>query len=297
MSMKAQIRNFAIVSVISIGLFSCENKEMQEKISSLTQENQQLEQRFASKDSSLTSFIESFAEIEGNLSEIREREMNIQLNREKNLSTEDLKKRIREDVEEINRLLIQNREKISSLNAQLKYSGKQNSKLKASLEELQKSITAKIEEKEAQISSLNTELADMKIKVEELNTNLASLKDENAEKEHTINTKVEQLNTAYYVSGTFKQLEENEVLSKEGGFLGLGRTEVLKENFNKQNFSQIDIRQTLSFPIEGEEIELVTNHPSGSYHLEKGETEKVNLIVSDPDKFWESSKYLVMVVK
>lgn len=295
--MKAQFRNLAIISALSIGLFSCENKEMQEKITQLSNENQQLEQRFASKDSSLTSFIESFAEIESNLSEIREREMNIQLNREKNLSTEDLKQRIREDVEEINRLLIENREKIGSLSAQLKYSGRQNAKLKTSMEELQNNLTAKIEEKEAEIGSLGEELASMKIKVDELNTNLASLKDANTQKEQTIQSKVEQLNTAYYVSGTFKQLRDVEVLSKEGGFLGLGRTEVLKDNFNKQQFNQIDIRQTLSFPIEGEEIELVTSHPSDSYRLEKNQEEKLNLVVSDPDKFWESSKYLVMVVK
>ncbi|MEK6480791.1 hypothetical protein WJR50_24830 [Catalinimonas sp. 4WD22] len=295
--MKAQFKSLAIISALSIGIFSCENKEMQEKITQLSNENQQLEQRYASKDSSLTSFIESFAEIESNLSDIREREMNIQLNREKNLSTEDLKQRIREDVEEINRLLIENREKIGSLSAQLKYSGSQNAKLKASLEELQDNLTAKIEEKEAEIGTLSEELASMKIKVDELNTNLASLKDANAEKEQTIQSKVEQLNTAYYVSGTFKQLRDVEVLSKEGGFLGLGRTEVLKDNFNKQQFNQIDIRQTLSFPIEGEDIELVTTHPSDSYRLEKNDEAKLNLVVSDPDKFWESSKYLVMVVK
>ncbi|MDF9796689.1 DNA repair exonuclease SbcCD ATPase subunit [Catalinimonas alkaloidigena] len=295
--MKAQIRNLAIVSALSIGLFSCENKEMQEKISRLSSENQQLEQKFASKDSSLINFIESFAEIESNLSDIREREMNIQLNKEKNLSTEDLKLRIREDVEEINRLLIENREKIASLNAQLKYSGRQNAKLKASMNELQESLTAKIEAKETEIGTLTEELASMKIKVDELNTNLASLKDVNDQKEQTIISKVEELNTAYFVTGTFKQLRDNQVLSKEGGFLGLGRTEVLKDNFNKQQFNQIDIRQTLQFPVEGEEIELVTSHPTDSYSLEKNDEEKLNLVVSDPEKFWESSKYLVMVVK
>lgn len=295
--MKAQLRNFAIISALSVGMFSCENKEMKDQISQLSLEKLQLEKKYQSKDSSLTAFIESFAEIESNLSEIREREMNIQLTREKNVSTEDLKGLIREDIEEINRLLIENKEKIGELNAQLKYSGRENTKLKSSLEELQANLTAKIDEKEAQIITLSQELNGMKVRVEELNTSLASLHEDNKQKEQTIATKLEELNTAYFVAGSYKQLRDNEVLSKKGGFLGLGKTEVLKEDFNKQQFNQIDIRETLSFTVEGKEVELVTRHPSDSYRLEKDEEEKLNLVVSNPEKFWESSKYLVMVVK
>lgn len=295
--MNAQFRNFAILSALSVSLFSCENKEMKDQITQLSHENLQLEKKAASKDSSLTVFIASFAEIESNLSQIREREMNIQLARERNISQEDLKGLIKEDIEEINRLLVENKEKIGELNAQLTYSGRQNAKLKASMEELQLSLTAKIEEKESQIGLLNEELKGMKVRVEELNTNLASLQEENKKKEETLSIKTEELNTAYFVSGSSKELRENEVLSKAGGFLGLGRTEVLKDNFNKKQFNRIDIRETLSFPIEGKEVELITKHPSDSYRLEKSEEEKVNLVVSDPEKFWESSKYLVMVVK
>jgi len=295
--MKAQLKNLAVLATLSIGLFSCENKEMKEKISQLSQENHQLEQKFAVKDSSLSSFIESFAQIESNLREIREREMNIQLTREKSLSTEDLKRRIQEDVEEINRLLIENREKIGSLSAQLKYAGRKNAKLNASMEELKTNLSAKIESKEAEISTLSKELKDMQIQVDELNSNLASLSEANKQQEETINAKVDELHTAYYVAGTYKELKEDQVISKEGGFLGLGRTEVLKDDFNKQRFNQIDIREMLSIPVEAEEVELVTVHPTESYRLEKNAEEKLNLVVSDPEKFWESSKYLVMVVK
>ncbi|WKN30434.1 hypothetical protein PZB74_15825 [Porifericola rhodea] len=295
--MKAQLKNLAVLATLSIALFSCENKEMKEKISQLSQENYQLEQKFAAKDSSLSSFIESFAQIESNLREIREREMNIQLTREKSLSTEDLKRKIQEDVEEINRLLIENREKIGSLSAQLKYAGRKNAKLNASMEELKTNLSAKIESKEAEISTLSIELKDMKIQVDELNSNLASLSEANKQQEETINAKVDELHTAYYVAGTYKELKEDQVISKEGGFLGLGRTEVLKDDFNKQRFNQIDIREMLSIPVEAEEVELVTVHPTESYRLEKNAEEKLNLVVSDPEKFWESSKYLVMVVK
>ncbi len=130
-----------------------------------------------------------------------------------------------------------------------------------------------------------------------MNTNLAELKEENQEKAAIIDEKTSQMNTAYYAAGTFRELQEEEILSKEGGFLGLGRTEVLNENAAKERFNQINIRETLFFPVQGEKVELVTSHPSNSYRIEKTKDDQTQLVVSDPDKFWESSRYLVMMVK
>jgi DNA repair exonuclease SbcCD ATPase subunit len=295
--MKAHTRNLAFLSLLSFALFSCDNKEMEAKIADLNQQNQLLEAQYQQKDSALVAFIASFAEIEHNLKEIRERELNIELAREENLSAGDLKARINEDVQEINRLLEENREKFKSLNAQLAYAGRQNAKLKASMEELQTSLTAKIEEKESQINGLSEELGGLKLEISQLNTNIASLQDENQQKEQAIIEKTDQLNTAYFVAGTYKQLRDEQILIKEGGFLGLGKTEVLNDQASKEQFRQIDIRETLLFPLEGEAVELVTTHPAGSYRLEKENDEKLKLVVADPEKFWESSKYLVMVVK
>ena len=86
---------------------------------------------------------------------------------------------------------------------------------------------------------------------------------------------------------------------EEGGFLGvLGRTEAVRDDFNHEKFTRIDIREKVIFPVEGKDVEVVTLHPAGSYTIEKEEDkEQVNLVVSDPEKFWESSKYLVMMVK
>jgi len=295
--MKSQFRNLTLISALGIVFFSCNTEELENKITQLNAENQQLEARYQAKDSSLTAFINSFAEIEQNLSEIREREMNIELAREENLSAGDLKNRINENVEEINRLLEENREKIKALNARLTYAGRQNSQLKASMEELQQTLAAKVQEKEGQIENLREDLTNLQFEINQLNTNLAELKEENQEKAQVIDKKTNQMNTAYYAAGTFRELQDEQILSKEGGFLGLGRTEVLNDNVNKDRFNQINIRETLFFPVQGEKVELVTSHPSDSYRIEKTESDQTQLVVSDPDKFWESSRYLVMMVK
>ncbi|MFP4091088.1 MAG: hypothetical protein ACLFUB_05070 [Cyclobacteriaceae bacterium] len=297
--MKTRIQNLAIASVLGMSLFACNTEELENKISSLETEKQNLEQKYQAKDSTLAAFIESFAEIEGNLAEIREREMNIQLSREENnLNPEELKARIQEDVQAINQLLDENREKINTLNAQLKYSGRESAKLKKSMEELQASLTAKIEEREAQIAQLGDELKGLQMEVESLNANLTSLNEQNEMKAQTISMKDDELNTAYFVTGTSKELLESQILVKEGGFLGfLGRSKVIADDFNREAFNKIDTRETFSIPVEAEEVELASVHPTDSYSLEKEGEEKVTLHVSDPAKFWASSKYLVMVKK
>jgi len=295
--MKSQFRNIALLTALSVAFFSCNTEELENKISQLNHENEKLEAQYQAKDSSLTAFINSFAEIEQNLREIREREMNIEMAREENLSVGDLKARINENVQEINELLEENRQKIKALNARLTYAGRQNNQLKASMEELQQTLTAKVEEKEGQISKLEEDLTGLQLELSQLNTNLTQLKEENQEKEELINEKTTQMNTAYYTAGTFRDLQDEQILSKEGGFLGLGRTEVLNENVDRERFNQIDIRETLFFPVDGEEVELVTHHPDGSYRIEKNGEAKTQLVVSNPEKFWESSRYLVMMVK
>ncbi len=295
--MKSQFRNVALLTALSLPLFSCNTEELENKVSQLDQENQQLEAQYQAKDSSLTAFIKVFAEIEQNLREIREREMNIELAREENLSVGDLKNRVNENVQEINHLLEENRQKIKALNSRLTDAGRHNNQLKASMEDLQQTLTAKVEEKESQISNLEEDLTGLQLELNQLHTNLTQLKEDNQEKEQLIHEKTLHMNTAFYTAGTFRELQDEQILSKEGGFLGLGRTEVLNENVDSERFNQIDIRETLFFPVDGEEVKLVTHHPDGSYRIEKNDEAQTQLVVSNPEKFWKSSRYLVMMVK
>lgn len=292
------MKRYILILIAGVALSACNTKELEEKIAQLEQEKQEVMSEVQDRDSSLMTFMQSFTEIEKNLREIREREMNIELSRESDLSSEDLKNKINEDIQEINRLLAENRETIQKLGVKLKNSTNENVKLNNMMTQLQKELTAQVEQGEGQIATLNEELKQMEVKVEELNTNIASLEQINLEKEETITEKVGELNTAYFVAGTSKTLEENQIVDKEGGFLGLGKTKVLKDDFDHDKFTKIDIRETVFIPVDAEEVKLVTTHPSGSYSIEKDEeSEKVNLVISDPEKFWESSKYLVMMVK
>ena len=49
---------------------------------------------------------------------------------------------------------------------------------------------------------------------------------------------------------------------------------------------------TLEIPIGGTKAKLATSHPEGSYRLEDG---AAKLVITNPEKFWSISKYLVVV--
>ena len=284
--------------IIAVSVVSCNTKEMENKIASLSAENQKLMAQVQEKDSTVVSFMGALAQVETNLRKIREREMNIEVKNAEDLSPSDLKDQIRKDVEEINRLLAENKKTIRGLSIRLRNSSNENVKLNNMMEQLKNSFAEKITMQENRIESLNDELASREVEIQILNASVEELTEQTKVQQSTINEKTEALNTAYYTMGTYKDLKEKNVLNKEGGFLGLGRTETLKNDFNENEFRKINIRETVFFPIEAKKVELVTTHPDDAYMLEEDETsDNINLIISDPEKFWQSSKYLVLITK
>jgi hypothetical protein len=104
-----------------------------------------------------------------------------------------------------------------------------------------------------------------------------------------------KIRTAYYVVGTYKDLSANNVIEKKGGVIGIGSTKTLKTDFDHKAFHQIDIYSYRSIPVFGGDASILTNHGSDSYELLKDEEGNVQWIrITDPEKFWESSKYLVV---
>jgi galactitol-specific phosphotransferase system IIB component len=96
--------------------------------------------------------------------------------------------------------------------------------------------------------------------------------------------------------GTYKQLKTKNVVEKEGGIAGLGSSEKLKSDFNQEYFTKVDITKVQNIPLHTKKAELITAHPIGSYEFEKNDKKVItNLIITDPEKFWEASKYLIVM--
>jgi hypothetical protein len=86
------------------------------------------------------------------------------------------------------------------------------------------------------------------------------------------------------------------VITKVGGFLGLGKTKTLSADLNENNFEVIDMRATKQIPIEAENVSLITEHPAGSYEIIVDTNQTAVLAISNPDEFYKYSRYVVLEV-
>ena len=135
----------------------------------------------------------------------------------------------------------------------------------------------------------------MNTKVEKLNTDVVTLTADNTSKQEVILEQTNRLNQAYYTTGTFKELQSKQVMKKEGGVLGIGATKKVNSDFNKDAFTAIDITKVQTIPVEAKDA-VLTNHPSESYTIEHKGNQVNDILITNPEKFWAASKYLVVVV-
>lgn len=201
------------------------------------------------------------------------------------------KQQIRENIQFIQQRMAENRELIAKLRNQVKNGSIKSEQLQKTIENL----TKQLEEKDHQIKDLYAQLEAKDIHIEELqnttNTlskNVDMLQDDNAKKANTINTQDKQLNTAWYVFGTKKELKEQNILVNG---------KVLQGNFNKNYFTKVDIRSLKAIKLYSKSAKLLTMHPSSSYKLERDAQGQYVLNISNPQLFWSTSKYLVVQVK
>ncbi|MBQ3926181.1 MAG: hypothetical protein II706_04225 [Bacteroidaceae bacterium] len=242
------------------------------------------------KDNELNDLMGTFNEIQQGFDLINEAEGRVNMMRmgaENNNSAEN----IRENMQFIQETLDENKRKIEELQSKLKSSSINSAKLKEAIN----SLTQQLTEKNAELEKLRAQLAEKDVKIEQLSGTVTNLQTENAQVKQQRDETAQiarnqdaQLNTAWYVFGTSKELKAEGILSKG---------EVLQGNYNKNYFTQIDIRKVNVIPLESKSASILTNHPAGSYTLLKDSKGKYTLRITDVAQFWSVSKYLVVKVK
>jgi chromosome segregation ATPase len=278
-----------------LALFSCgqHKKEiaiMQARQDSITQVAEQ-------KNNTILEFIDEMNEIQTNLDSIKAIEKIISVEKASSVELKaSSKQRIANDIAQINDLLQKNKELVKSLTNKYKAS---NAKI-AELETTIVNMTKQMADKDADIASLTAELEALHINVTTLNQQIETITAENEktikEKEQAFKEQGNAMNTAYWAFGTKKELAEKNVIEKEGGVLGLGKSLTLKKDFNRDYFKQIDIREFKQMTLNAKKAVLLAYHPADSYHFTG--TDRVDgLVIDKPDEFWKTSKYLVVVVE
>ena len=259
-------------------------------------ENQKLSftELLTSRDSVINEWMLTFDEIEKDLNTVKEKENIITMKSSDKEFSKDKKQQILKDIEYINTLLDQNKKKISSLSAQLKSSGGTIKGLQVKIAELE----ASMKQRETEIADLKVALTQKDFEIGQLNTRMTEQQIAIAQKDEKISNQTAEMNKGFVAYGTYKSLKAKGLLTKEGGFIGLGKKKSLLEDFSDNAFTQVNISETKSIPVNSKTAKLITDHPKSSYELVRDKNNRIASIeIKDPEQFWKISKYAVVEIK
>lgn len=283
------MRKLLFICICALALGACKQEKAKGPDPALAQQRDSLNQIIAQKDNELNDMMGTMNEIEEGFREINEAQNRVSL--AKNGEGSNRTQRIRENIQFIQSTMKQNRELINKLTRQLRESSVKGDQFKRTIENL----TNQLEEKNKQLQQLRAELdakdihiSELDEKISGLNTNVNNLTNESAQKSQQISQQDKQLHTAWFVFGTKSELKEQNIY-KDG--------KVLQSNFNKEYFTKIDIRVDKEIKLYSRSAKMLTAHPASSYSLQRDANKQYVLRILNPDQFWSTSKYLVILVK
>ncbi len=271
-----------------LSLNSCKQEKTASAVDNLAQSDS-LQKIIDQKDNEINDMMGTLNEIQEGFREINEAEHRVSIVKDGEGSNKS--QQIRENIKFISNAMKRNRELIARLQSQLRESSVHGEQFKTTIDNLVKQLN----DKDTQLKQLHAELDAKDIHISELdetinnlNTNVSALSAESNAKSQTISSQDKQLNTAWYVFGTKKELKDQRIV--EGG-------KVLQANFNKSYFTKIDIRVDKVVNLYSKSAKILTTHPSSSYTLTRDANKQYTLRITNPELFWSTSKYLVVVVK
>lgn len=277
---------------ISSLFFACTNVTETEEYKSLQNQNDSLVTVSSNQNNEVLEYLMDFNSIQENLNLIKEKENIITLNKGNN-ENKSKREQIKDDINTIYELLNDNKNKLEALNKKYNSSKNKNKKLQKLIE----TLNVQIVNKNTEIQALNMELKSLNFEIKDLTDELIAVQGMNEKQAAKITSQKDELQTAYYVVGSIKELKEHKIVTKNGGFIGIGRNTKLDDNFDKEYFTEINTVSFNEISLYSKSAKLITTHPKGSYKLEGSDKKTDKLIIIDSEKFWSVSKYLVIEVK
>ena len=282
--MKKLIYAFACTLAVA----SC-NQDAAKKVEQVAQQQRDsLEQIISQKDNEINDMMTTLSDIEEGFREITEAQSRVTL--AKQGEGTNTMQRIKENFQFIQTQMQQNKELINKLKQQVRESSVKGGQLKKIIDNL----TQQLETKDKQLQALREELDRKDIHIAQLDEKVASLEEDNTKKDETISAQDKAINSAWFVFGTKDELKAQNILSKDGLF---SKTKVLAKDFNKDYFTKIDIRIDKEIKLYSKSAQIMTSHPAGSYTLQRDANKQYVLRIDNPDAFWSTSKFLVVLVK
>ena len=281
-----QLKLFACLALLLLG--ACTGKKSSPDLANMEQ-NDSLQRIIAQRDSEINDMMSTLNEIQEGLSAINQAENRLSIAREGEGANKTAQ--IKENSKFIANTMARNRELMKRLQQQLRESRFNGDELRKTISNLTQQLDDKAQELQrlkAELDAKDIHIAELDEKIDNLNDNVENLQTDAQQKAQTISNQDKQLNTAWFVFGTKKELKEQHIM--ENG-------KVLQSNFNKNYFAKIDIRIDKEIKFYSKSARILTMHPSGSYTLTPDVNKQYVLRITNPQLFWSTSKYLVVLVK
>ncbi len=282
------MKKFLLIAMTAIFFASCGNNNKQ-NVSETDVRIDSLQRIIAQKDNEINDVMSTFNEIQEGFRLIEAAENSVTLIKDGESTNKS--EQIRQSIRNIQQRMQHNRDLIAKLQKQVREGSNRSEELRRTIENFTKELEAKnneLAQLRAELEQKDIHIAELDQTVSTLNNSVNELKQEAAQKAETISTQDKQLNSAYYVFGTKKEL-------KEQGIYQSGK--VLQSNFNKNYFTKIDIRVDKEIKLYSKSAKILTTHPAGSYTLQQDAQKQYILRITNPENFWGASKYLVVLVK
>ena len=150
-------------------------------------------------------------------------------------------------------------------------------------------LNSTIQRQTATIEGLSTRIDSLKSATQQLSVQLAAVESETAK--------------AFYVVGKEDELVKKGVIVREGGtnllLIKPGRTLQIARSLPVDQFTTVDVRGVKDIPVPDStrRYRLVSRQSLDAAEVQdrKKNTFRGNLHIADASKFWEASKYLVLV--
>lgn len=283
------MKKILIIAIAAMAMAACQEKKDTGTVSQTDVRIDSLQRIIDHKDNELNDVMSTFNEIQEGfrLIEAAEKQVNVIKDGEGTNKSEQ----IRQSIRSIQQRMQHNRELIARLQQQVREGSTRSEELRRTIDNFVKEL----ENKNNELQQLRAELQEKDIRIAELdnavttlNSDVNQLREETAKKSETISNQDMQINSAWYVFGTKKELQEQNIYQKG---------KVLQSNFNKSYFTKIDIRVDKEIKLYSKNARMLTSHPAGSYTLQPDAQKQYVLRITNPQQFWSTSKYLVVLVK
>jgi len=282
---------FYFISIVVLSSCGAEELEtpnpLDTQVEKLKTENNRLVNESVRKDSMINAYALYVNEINQNLELISNEQQLINAHRKGGeLGTMASESELIENLKNIADLMAKNDAKIARLNKELKGANFE-------IGEFEKMIISLSED----VAFKNNEIYNLHQELENIDGAYGELIDALQEKDALIDEQEKQLLQVWYAIGSAKELKNNGVITKEGGLLGIGRINKLKADFNHEYFSEVSLNEVKEIVLGGKSAEILTSHPTDTYEISGSDGSAEKLVITDAEKFWSASKYLVVVLK